>query len=103
MPGPQVDQLERQILQALPRARDLDAAVKDVLQGLDNLVPGLSTSLAAEISEARERVTRQFERIEIGFAQEMAGGLAGVGGGDVQCITRITREGLVFTAFYQTI
>ena len=63
--GPQVDQLERQILQALPRARDLDSAVNDVVQGLDDLVPGLSNTLADEISEARKRVERQFEDIEI--------------------------------------
>ena len=65
MSGPQVDQLERQILQALPRARDLDAAVDDVVEGLDNLVPGLSSALADEISEARTRVERQFDQIEI--------------------------------------
>ena len=65
MSGPQVDQLERQILQALPRASDLDAAVNDVVEGLDNLVPGLSGTLADEISEARKRVERQFDEIEI--------------------------------------
>ena len=65
MPGPQVDQLVRQILQVLPRVKDLDAAIEDVRQGLDNLVPGLSENLSAEISEARELVERQFDRIEI--------------------------------------
>ena len=65
MLGPQVDQLERQILQALPRAEDLDAAVKVVVQGLDNLLPRLSTTFAAEISEAPEHVERQFDDIEI--------------------------------------
>ena len=65
MPGPQVDELARQILQALPRERDLDTAVAGVRQGLDTLSPGLSTSLAAELSEARALVGQQFERIEI--------------------------------------
>ncbi len=65
MPGPQVDQLVRQILQVLPRVKDLDAAVQDVRQGLDKLVPGLSSDLSAEISDARELVERQFDRIEI--------------------------------------
>ena len=65
MPGPQVDQLVRQVLQALPRVKDLDAAIEEVRQGLDNLLPGLSKGLSAELSEAREIVERQFDRIEI--------------------------------------
>lgn len=65
MPGSQVDQLERQILQALPQVKDLGAAVEDVRQGLETLLPGLSSDLSAEISEARERVERQFDKIEI--------------------------------------
>ena len=65
MPGPQVDELVRQILRALPRVNDLDAAIKEVRQGLDNLVPGFSEGHCAEFSEARELVMRQFDRIEI--------------------------------------
>ena len=65
MPGPQVDQLVRQILQVLPRVKDLDAAIEDVRQGLDKLVLGLSENLSAELAEARDVVERQFERIEI--------------------------------------
>ena len=65
MPGPQVDELVRQILQAWPRAQDLDAAVESVRQGLDTLLPGRSDFLAAELAEARELVERQSERIEI--------------------------------------
>ena len=65
MPGPQVDQLVSQILQVLPRVKDLDAAIEDVRQGLDKLVLGLSENLSAELAEAREVVEQQFERIEI--------------------------------------
>ena len=65
MPGPQVDELVRQILQGLPRVRDLDAAVQDVRKGLDVLAPGLSESLSTEISEARQLVEQQFASIEI--------------------------------------
>ena len=65
MPGPQVDQLVAQILKALPRTKDLDAAVDDVLHGLEVLVPGVATSLSNEISEARRIVEQQFENIEI--------------------------------------
>ena len=65
MPGPQVDQLVAQILKALPRTKDLDAAVNDVLHGLEVLLPGVAKSLSSEMSEARRRVEQQFENIEI--------------------------------------
>ena len=65
MPGPQVHQLVRNISQALPRAKDLDAAIDEVRHGLDTLNPGLSETLSAEFAEARELVERQFEKIEI--------------------------------------
>ena len=65
MPGPQVDQLVSQILRALPRVENLEAAVEDVSQGLDTLAPGLSIQLATEVSEARKIVERQVEGIEI--------------------------------------
>ena len=65
MPGPQVDKLTTDILRALPRVKDLDAAVEDVRQGLEDLMPGLSTKLSSEIGEAREQVQRQFDKIEI--------------------------------------
>lgn len=65
MPGPQVEKLVERILQALPRVGKLDAAVETIQQELDVLAPGLSKGLEAEISEAREIVARQFERIEI--------------------------------------
>lgn len=65
MPGPQVDQLVEQIRQALPRTKDLDAAVREVRDGLEVLMPGLATSLSDEISEARQVVELDFEKVEI--------------------------------------
>ena len=65
MPGPQVNELVRQILQTLPRVENLDAAVGQVNQGLDTLSPGLSIQLAGEVSEARKIVERQVEGFEI--------------------------------------
>ena len=65
MPGPQVDELVRQILQGLPQVRNLDAAVQDLRKGLDILIPGLSENLSTEISEARQLVEQQFASIEI--------------------------------------
>ncbi len=65
MPGPQVDELTKQILEVLPRVRDLDAAIESVRTRLDILVPGLAASMSAELAEAREQVQRQFENIEI--------------------------------------
>ena len=65
MPGPQVEELTKQILEVLPRVRDLDAATESVRKRLDVLVPGLADSLSAELVEAREQVQRQFENIEI--------------------------------------
>ena len=65
MPGPQVDQLVALILKALPGTGDLDAALHEVRQELDVLVPGLSASLSDEIAEARQIVERQFEKLEI--------------------------------------
>lgn len=65
MPGPQVDSLVERILQALPRLGSLDAAIDNVRKGLDVLAPGLSAQLDGEISEARDIVARQFEKIEI--------------------------------------
>lgn len=65
MPGPQVDQLVEQIRQALPRTKDLDAAVRDVRDGLETLMPGLAASLSDEISEARRIVELDFENVEI--------------------------------------
>ena len=65
MPGPQVDRLVAQILKALPGTGDLDAAVDEVLQELEDLSPGLTISLSDEIFEARQVVQRQFVNIEI--------------------------------------
>lgn len=65
MPGPQVDQLVEQIREALPRTKDLDVAVREVRERLEILSPGLGTSLAEEIAEARRIVERDFENIEI--------------------------------------
>ncbi len=65
MPGPQVDQLVEQIRKALPRTKDLDAAVREVRDGLEVLMPGLATSLSDEISEARQVVELDFEKVEI--------------------------------------
>ena len=65
MPGPQVDQLVEQIRKALPRTKDLDAAVHDVRDGLEILMPGLATKLSDEISEARRIVETDFENVEI--------------------------------------
>ena len=65
MPGPQVDQLVEQIRKALPRTKDLDAAVTEVRDGLEVLMPGLATSLSDEISEARQVVELDFEKVEI--------------------------------------
>ena len=65
MPGPQVDQLVEQMRKALPRTKDLDAAVRDVRDGLEVLMPGLAASLSDEISEARQVVELDFENVEI--------------------------------------
>ena len=65
VPGPQVDALVKQIFEALPRAKDINAAVEEVRQRLDTLMPGYSASHPAEFAEAREVVERQFERIEV--------------------------------------
>ncbi len=65
MPGPQVDTLVERIRQALPRHGSIEAAVTAVRQELDTLFPGLSNQLARELEEAREAVSREFERIEI--------------------------------------
>ena len=65
MPGPQVDQLVADILKALPGVNDVDAAVADVIHGLEVLAPGVAKDLTNEISEARQVVERQLENIEI--------------------------------------
>ena len=65
MPGPQVDELVRQIHHALRSVTDLDAAVEAARQGLDILAPGLSDSLSAELSEARAIVEDELKGIEI--------------------------------------
>ena len=65
MPGPQVDQLVALILKALPGTKDLDAAVDDVVHGLEVLMPGLSASLSEEIAEARQVVEQQLDKLEI--------------------------------------
>lgn len=65
MPGPQVDALVQRILQALPRFASIDGAVEYVREELDTLLPGWSSTHAAEIEEARTAVARQFEKIEI--------------------------------------
>ncbi len=65
MPGPQVEELTKQILEVLPRVRDLDAATESVRKRLDVLDPGLADILFEELLEAREQVQRQFENIEI--------------------------------------
>lgn len=65
MPTPQVDKLVNDLLKTLPRVRDLAAAYEEVRKELDDLMPGLSEKLAAELKEAREIVAWQFENIEI--------------------------------------
>lgn len=65
MLGSQVEVLTEQILAELPRARDLDSAVRHVVDRLETLLPGFSQSHAGEIAEARRRVERQFESVEI--------------------------------------
>ena len=65
MPGPQVDQLVADIRKALPGTKDLDAAVDDVVHGLEVLMPGLSASLSEEIAEAKQVVEQQLENLEI--------------------------------------
>lgn len=65
MTSPQVDTLVEQILEALPGHGQLDKAVDRVRQRLDRLWPGMSTSLSAELDEARRIVERQFDEIEI--------------------------------------
>lgn len=65
MPGPQVQQLVRQITQVLSGVENLDAATKEVRDGLDTLHPGLSETLSAELAEAQEVVERQLRGIEI--------------------------------------
>lgn len=65
MPGPQVDTIVRQIEQKLPRTRDLNAAIAEVRADFENLIPGLSSQLAAEIDEAAGIVAKQFDTIEI--------------------------------------
>lgn len=62
---PQVEQLVRQILDALPRLGTLDLAVEDVRHGLDRIMPGLSAQLAVDIELARCEVERHFSSIEI--------------------------------------
>ena len=65
MPGPQVDQLVALILKALPGTGDLDAALDEVRQELEVLVPGLTASLSEEIAEARQVVEQQLDKLEI--------------------------------------
>ena len=65
MPGPQVDELVKRILQALRGTEDLDAAVEEARDGLEDLLPGLAKSLANEMSEARQIVAQQFAKVEI--------------------------------------
>lgn len=65
MPGPQVETLIRQIQSVLPRTQSLDAAVEEVVSGLEALLPGFSSSHAAEIAEARREVEKQFDDVEI--------------------------------------
>jgi hypothetical protein len=65
MPGPQVDGLVERILQALPRAQNLDEALTQVRVELDTWDLGLAMRLENELTEAREIVSRQFEQIEI--------------------------------------
>src|SRR5690606_21840249 len=55
----------QRILQALPRFASIDGAVEYVREELDTLLPGWSSTHAAEIEEARTAVARQFEKIEI--------------------------------------
>ena len=65
MPGPQVDQLVALILKALPGTGDLDAAVDEVRQELEVLMPGFSAGHSEEIAEARRIVEQQFKKLEI--------------------------------------
>jgi hypothetical protein len=61
----QTDVLVRRILAELPRARDLDSAVKQVVDDFDVLFPGFSLTHAREIAEARRLVEQQFQSVEI--------------------------------------
>ncbi len=65
MPGPQVDQLVALILKALPGTGDLDAALDEVRQELEVLMPGFSAGHSEEIAEARQVAEQQFEKLEI--------------------------------------
>lgn len=62
---PQVEQLVKQILDALPRLGTLDLAVEDVRNGLDRIMPGLAAQLADDIERARREVEKHFEAIQI--------------------------------------
>ena len=61
MPGPKVDALVDQIRNTLPGTAGLDAAVAEVVDGLEVLMPGLAGTLGEEISEARRVVEREIE------------------------------------------
>ena len=61
VPGAKVDVLVQRIRWTLPGMADLDAAVADVVDGLEVLAPGLAGTLSEEISEARRIVALQLE------------------------------------------
>lgn len=61
----QVQQLTKQILRVLPGVKDIDAAVEQVGNDLNELSPGLKGSLASELEQARAIVVKQFEAVEI--------------------------------------
>ena len=61
MPEAKVDVLVQRIRWTLPGLADLDAAVADVVEGLEVLAPGLAGTLSEEISEARRIVELQVE------------------------------------------
>lgn len=61
MPEARVDVLVQRIRWPLPGMADLDAAVADVVDGLEVLAPGLTGTLGEEISEARRIVELRLE------------------------------------------
>ena len=61
MPEARVDVLVQRIRRTLPGMADLDAAVADIVDGLEVLAPGIAGTLSEEISEARRRVELQLE------------------------------------------
>lgn len=71
MPGPQVDALAEMIRKALPSAGSLDQAVENVRAQLAAILKGLDIERAAELAEAREVVSKEFDAIEILYVHSL--------------------------------